>query len=115
MKTMNRLFPAVSNLGRFRKAGSDKPQVVGPSGRVEINGDKYFLDRLVCRAFHGPPSPWTWKIVEHLDGDSNNNRMENLAWTKREIWRDVTWLSSEAEAENEDEDEKNIFFKNVKT
>ena len=39
---MNRLFPAVSNLGRFRKASSDKAQVVGPRGRVEIDGEKYF-------------------------------------------------------------------------
>ena len=90
---MNRLFPAVSNLGRFRKAGSDKFQVVGPSGRVEINGEKYFLDRLVGRAFHGPPIPGcSWKIVEHLDGDSNNNRMENLAWAKKEVWKEVNWL-----------------------
>ena len=36
---MNRLYPAVSNLGRFRKAGTDKPQVAGPSGRIEIDGE----------------------------------------------------------------------------
>lgn len=86
---MYRLSPAVSNLGRFRKAGADRAQVAGPSGRVEINGEKYFLDRLVCRAFHGPSA---WMSVEHLDGDPTNNRMENLAWAKREVWKEVDWL-----------------------
>ncbi len=100
MKTMNRLYPSVSNLGRFRKAGTDKPQVVGSSGRIEINGEKYFLDRLVCRAFHGPPSPSAWMVVEHLDGDLNNNRVENLAWMKREVWKKVTWLPEEKKSEN---------------
>ena len=92
---MNRLYPAVSNLGRFRKAGTDKPQVAGPSGRIEIDGEKYFLDRLVCRAFHGLPVPSAWMVVEHLDGDLNNNRVENLAWMKREVWKKVTWLPEE--------------------
>ena len=93
MKTMNRVFPAVSNLGRFRRGGSDKPQVLGPSGRIEINGEMYFVDRLVCRAFHGPPKPGeSWEVVEHLDGDFNNNRVENLAWVKREVWKEVSWL-----------------------
>ena len=100
MKTLNRLYPAVSNLGRFRKGGTDKPQVVGSGGRIEIGGEKYFLDRLVCRAFRGLPGPSAWMVVEHLDGDLNNNRVENLAWMKREVWKKVTWLPEEKKSEN---------------
>jgi hypothetical protein len=39
-----------------------------------------YVARLVCEAFHGKaPSPQ--HHAAHLDGDQNNNRATNLAWT----------------------------------
>jgi len=35
--------------------------------------------RLVCEAFHGTP-PNTKSVCMHLDENSRNNRIENLAW-----------------------------------
>ena len=90
---MSKKLAAVSNLGRFRRnAVTNLPQIVGPSGCVEINGHKYFLDRLVCRAFLGPPPPGIWEIVEHLYYNSENNLIENLAWLKKEIWKNIDCL-----------------------
>jgi hypothetical protein len=36
------------------------------------------IHRLVCEAFHGPPTPG--QVVRHLNGDSKDNRPENLQW-----------------------------------
>ena len=96
MNKTKKIFPAVSNLGRFRSAASPLPQLAGPSGRIEINGEKYLLDRLVCWAFSGPPPPWS-KTVVHLDGDQSNNRVENLAWAKVEDWKEIDWLEKRAD------------------
>lgn len=38
-----------------------------------------YVHKLVCLAFHGEP-PAGEIEVRHLDGNSNNNRAENLAW-----------------------------------
>ena len=91
MNKINKFFPAVSNLGRFRTAGSQLPQVAGPSGRVEINGNKYLLDGLVCRAFHGPPQVWS-ETVYHRDGNQSNNQIDNLSWGTVEVWKNIDWL-----------------------
>jgi len=91
MNKTNKIFPAVSSLGRFRAAGSQLPQFAGSSGRVEINGEKYLLDRLVCWTFHGPPPAWS-DAVKHLDGDPRNNQKDNLAWAKAEEWKEVVGL-----------------------
>ena len=46
------------------------------------------VHRLICIAFHGePPTPTA--EVRHLDGDSGNNRPNNLHWgTATENWQD---------------------------
>lgn len=38
------------------------------------------VDRLICRAFHGPPPP-DKLFVEHIDGNIDNNRADNLRWS----------------------------------
>lgn len=42
-------------------------------------GKSYKVARLVCEAFHGPPTPDKWMCM-HLDENSRNNFPENLAW-----------------------------------
>ena len=91
MNKTHKFFPAVSNLGRFRGAGSQVAQIAGPNGRVEINGNKYLLDRLVCWTFHGPPPVWS-ETVDHRDGNHSNNRVDNLSWGTVEVWKNIDWL-----------------------
>lgn len=50
----------------------------------DYQGKKYFVARLVCEAFNGPP-PFTGAICMHIDENSQNNRPDNLTWgTKKE-------------------------------
>lgn len=49
--------------------------VLEDSGR-RVNND---VHRLVCKAFHGMP-PQEGMQASHLDGNSHNNKPENLAW-----------------------------------
>lgn len=44
---------------------------------------KAYVHRLVCEAFYGTP-PQEMPEVRHLDGDSLNNRPENLDWGTKE-------------------------------
>ncbi len=60
-------------------------RVIGGSPRPEIRVSKnrkrrgYLLNRLVCEAFYGlPPSPK--HHAAHNNGDSSDNRAENLRW-----------------------------------
>jgi hypothetical protein len=41
-----------------------------------------YVHRIVCRTFHGRPTP-PRDHVRHLDGDPTNNRADNLAWGSR--------------------------------
>ncbi len=50
--------------------------------RVKINGAKYLVHRLTCRAFNGP-APEGKNIVDHRNG----NKMDPSAWN-------VRWVSS---------------------
>lgn len=44
-------------------------------------GKRFKVHRLVCEAFHGPAPEGT--ECAHLDGDKQNERVDNLAWVTR--------------------------------
>ena len=51
--------------------------------RVNLRGDDkklkmFALHRLVCQMFH--PNPHGHKMVDHIDGNENNNHFLNLRW-----------------------------------
>ena len=51
--------------------------------RVHVLGHKTLVHRLVARAFLGPPpSQAAWQ-VNHIDGNRNNNRIDNLEWVSQ--------------------------------
>jgi hypothetical protein len=73
----------VSSLGRVRSAtgvvnyGS---LAVGGYRTVGLGGGNYYLHRLICPLFHGPPPTPAHAHVHHLDGNPSNNCSVNLAW-----------------------------------
>lgn len=86
----------VSNLGRVRNCKTGKilaPRPVRTKKQLPYYGNQYWqvglmkngvrknkkIHRLVCRAFHGP-APKGKCDVNHKDGDSENNKSENLEW-----------------------------------
>jgi hypothetical protein len=44
-----------------------------------INRKTYYIHHLIARAYL-PPKPFSSAILRHLDGDSLNNAVKNLAW-----------------------------------
>lgn len=53
-----------------------------------------FVHRLICMAFHRMPTKQSMQ-VRHLDGNSQNNKPENLKWgTQYENWLDRQVLNS---------------------
>lgn len=50
--------------------------------RVSRMKKTFKIARLVCEAFHGPPT-FVGAIVLHLDENPSNNRPENLRWGTR--------------------------------
>ncbi|WP_167757036.1 NUMOD4 motif-containing HNH endonuclease [Amycolatopsis sp. CFH S0078] len=89
---------SVSSLGRVRSEphvvmrSNGHPQTVSARIRRTYTGHGYeqlrlcrdgnnplhFVHVMVCEAFHGPRPEGM--EVRHLDGDSRNNRADNLAW-----------------------------------
>ena len=70
-----------SNLGRIRNA---RGRIVGyntSSGyiAVRINGSNILAHRLVCMAWKPIENPEIY-VVNHLDNNGKNNRIENLEW-----------------------------------
>ena len=73
----------VSNYGRFRgwRGGLTRGSLLN-SGyrRVWMLGEGFSVHRVVLLTFRGPPpSSSAWQ-VHHRDGDSSNNRVENLTY-----------------------------------
>ena len=103
----------VSNKGNVRKGMKFlKPYKVPGDQRNRVNIEDYecFVDRLVCHAFI--PTKYKFKdlTVVHLDGDDDNNCVENLNWVLssrndckgiyaikrkyaiKEIWKPIDWI-----------------------
>lgn len=55
--------------------------------RVNIEGKAKFVHRLICEVFHGK-SPEDKPQVNHIIGDKNNNRADNLEWVSNQENRD---------------------------
>lgn len=51
---------------------------------------RFYVGRLVCEEFHGPP-PTPDHVAEHIDRDPSNNHADNLRWaTREEVGREQT-------------------------
>lgn len=74
----------VSNMGRiFHKKNNEVLTGVGTSVTLFKNNRQYGYERsrLVATAFI--PNPLNLPIVEHIDGDRLNNRVDNLKWVEQ--------------------------------
>jgi hypothetical protein len=77
-----------SSIGQIRRATTKKGRPAGlilkqktrPSGYVivSISGQKHFVHRLVCAAFHGLPKPGY--ETSHENGVHSDNSAGNLLW-----------------------------------
>eukprot|EP00981_Chlorochromonas_danica_P013996 scaffold7211_cov247-Ochromonas_danica.AAC.12 len=75
----------VSNRGNVRRTQSQK--LIKPfhrdDGHVVVKLDqRELVHRLVCRAFW--PNKHNYKLINHIDGNKNNNAVTNLEWVSEE-------------------------------
>lgn len=50
--------------------------------RIEIDGNKYYIHRLVAENFVPNDNPEKWNKVIHKNGDLSDNFFNNLKWVK---------------------------------
>lgn len=48
---------------------------------VSIKGDPYQLSTLIAKMF--VPNPHNYRCVEHINGDTTDDRADNLIWSKK--------------------------------
>lgn len=78
----------VSNLGRIKHYLGDVFHVMSFYKKdngylvVGIKGTKYYVHRLVAKAFI--PNPYKLKTINHKDGNKENNNVDNLEWMSHE-------------------------------
>lgn len=74
----------ISNLGRCRKTGTEYYLRINNSfkyPRYRVPGASQYIHRLMAIAFI--PNPKNLETVNHIDGNRNNNSIENLEWCTR--------------------------------
>ena len=72
----------ISSHGRCRSLyGTVSTGYLRPCGyhKVNIQGQQFYVHRLVAVAFLGSPDPLAWQ-VHHKDGDKSNNHVDNLEY-----------------------------------
>jgi len=80
---------SVSNLGRWRnaKGGAKIFPSIGQGmayAQVRWQGQVFYLHRVICSSFHGPP-PAPDLVADHVNGIKTLNAASNLRWaTKRD-------------------------------
>lgn len=57
---------------------------VGHYLRYRWQGVNYYMQRLICLAFHGLPSD-SKMVANHIDGNKRNNRAKNLEWVSQQL------------------------------
>lgn len=83
----------VSNLGRvmslnYRGTGRERLMIQSDFMGykvVNIRGKVYKVHRLVAQSF--VPNPEGYSDVSHINGDSSDNRADNLCWVYHNHWR----------------------------
>lgn len=78
----------ISNLARIRNKNSGYMfNTESPSQKyiqILLSSDNktkgFFLHRLVAKAFVFNPNPTIYRFVDHIDGNTRNNKAENLEW-----------------------------------
>ena len=79
----------ISTLGRIRNTATKHIYIphIGKNGYYKIctsirgKNKNMYIHRCVAEAFL--PNPINWELVNHKDGDKQNNRVENLEWCTR--------------------------------